>query len=107
MAASNCLDWRKNLSPLGIPPFIKQDLGSVLKPGEYRIGADFSVGQGDLTRESWRISSQINAAPAEKGALRRRFDGFKTDSRGLDGGAAAGAGCAGSSLWRNTAYAIG
>ena len=26
MAASNCLDWRKNLSPLGIPPFIKQDL---------------------------------------------------------------------------------
>ena len=49
MAASNRLDWRKNLSPLGIPPFIKQDLGSVLKPGEYRIGADFSVGQGDLT----------------------------------------------------------
>ena len=26
MAASNRLDWRKNLSPLGIPPFIKQDL---------------------------------------------------------------------------------
>jgi hypothetical protein len=41
----------------------------------------FSVGQGNLTQESWRISSQINAAPAEKGALRRRFDGFKTDSR--------------------------
>ena len=56
-------------------------LESVLKPAECRIGADFSVGQGDLTRESWRISSQINAAPAEKGALRRRFDGFKTDSR--------------------------
>ena len=57
-----------------------RNLESVLKPAECRIGADFSVGQGDLTRESWRISSQINAAPAEKGALRRRFDGFNTDS---------------------------
>ena len=56
-------------------------LESVLKPAECRIGTDFSVGQGDLTRESWRISSQINAVPAEKGALRRRFDGFKTDSK--------------------------
>ncbi len=64
-----------------ITHYKKVILESVLKPAECRIGTDFSVGQGDLTRESWRISSQINAAPAEKGALRRRFDGFKTDSR--------------------------
>jgi hypothetical protein len=29
MAASNRLDWRKNLSPLSIPPFIKQGLGGL------------------------------------------------------------------------------
>ena len=62
------------------PRGISQELESVLKPAECRIGTDFSVGQGDLTQESWRISSQINAVPAEKGALRRRFDGFKADS---------------------------
>ena len=28
--AKICLDWRKNLSPLGIPPFFKQGLGCVL-----------------------------------------------------------------------------
>ena len=63
-----------------IAHYKKVILESVLKPAECRIGTDFSVGQGGLTRESWRISSQINAVPAEKGALRRRFDGFKTDS---------------------------
>jgi hypothetical protein len=33
------------------------------------MGADFFVGQGGLTQESWRISSQTNAASAEKDAL--------------------------------------
>lgn len=52
-----------------------------MKPAECRIGADFFVRQGDLTQESWRISSQINAVLAKKDDPRRRFDGFKTDSR--------------------------
>ena len=34
--------------------------------------------QGDLTQESWRISSQINAVLAEKDAQRRRFAIFQT-----------------------------
>ena len=80
-ACKNFLGLAKNFISLNISLIFKQGLESVLKPAECRIGADFFVRQGDLTRESWRISSQINAVLAEKDALRRRFDGFKTDSR--------------------------